>query len=523
MVLLQRPLLLMAIALPLSLNFSDFACGQDTHTLKLKIDDATARLGAAQRTLSVADRTRFNESLAKLRRELEEFEEIDAELDSQQAIVEVLRCTAQKMAGKFNILRQKNQIDFGEWWGNHEEYDRLSTDHNREAAEYNNSVPPSLPEAYEEYRRKGELGNEEAQRNNKRGEALQGQWGVLQERKIEEEQCKLEVQEAVDELQDLKSQEKELAGRLSEEIQKAITKVDELIASIPAALPPGKSASTKNSPIPQEYQRGGGDPIIDPSVADNEEPGGIFTSQQPVIGAMGAVKGDAWVLDAMGQKHRLQTGDAAYHNAVYKTGADSQFQIILKDDTCFTAGPNSVIKMDDYVYNPNTDPGSITAHIDSGIFRFVTGKLARKKPKKFKVKVPVGTIGVRGTDYVVEVAESGETKVGVLSGAVVFQPNGSSEETWVRPGQQIRVSPDQTITRCKSSDAAQRAATLLPMPHTSLFDDPTLRLVFQTITLLGSLLLVSHTIAVLGSLLLRYIVGRTLGRRAESQRLNRQS
>lgn len=48
-------------------------------------------------------------------------------------------------------------------------------------------------------------------------------------------------------------------------------------------------------------------------------------------------------------------------------------------------------------------------------FRFITGKLGGPG---FKVRTPTAVIGVRGTDFVVLVAEDGATQVAVLDGEV---------------------------------------------------------------------------------------------------------
>ena len=48
--------------------------------------------------------------------------------------------------------------------------------------------------------------------------------------------------------------------------------------------------------------------------------------------------------------------------------------------------------------------GKITARLTKGIFKFVTGNVARPAPDNMKIKVPTGTIGIRGTDVEVSVA-----------------------------------------------------------------------------------------------------------------------
>ena len=44
-----------------------------------------------------------------------------------------------------------------------------------------------------------------------------------------------------------------------------------------------------------------------------------------------------------------------------------------------------------------TDSGKVTASVAKGVFRFITGKIARKKPEDMTVRLPTATIGIRGT------------------------------------------------------------------------------------------------------------------------------
>jgi len=70
---------------------------------------------------------------------------------------------------------------------------------------------------------------------------------------------------------------------------------------------------------------------------------------------------------------------------------------MLLDQTTFTIGPDSFVRIDEFVYDPNTGAGKLTASIGKGVFRFVSGKIAAAHPQDMTVKLPVATIGVRGT------------------------------------------------------------------------------------------------------------------------------
>lgn len=93
----------------------------------------------------------------------------------------------------------------------------------------------------------------------------------------------------------------------------------------------------------------------------------------------------------------VETGKPVYAKDRVVTGADSRLQILLRDETTFTLGPNSDMILDEFVFDPATNAGKVTAKMAKGVFRFVTGKVARRDPNSMKVNTPVGTIGIRGT------------------------------------------------------------------------------------------------------------------------------
>ncbi|MDE2489351.1 MAG: FecR domain-containing protein [Elusimicrobia bacterium] len=93
----------------------------------------------------------------------------------------------------------------------------------------------------------------------------------------------------------------------------------------------------------------------------------------------------------------LSSGQPVYLNDHVTTGPGGGLQLLLKDQTTFTLGPNSDMVLDTFVYDPATSAGKVSARIVKGAFRFVTGKVARRDPANMQVALPVGTIGIRGT------------------------------------------------------------------------------------------------------------------------------
>lgn len=123
----------------------------------------------------------------------------------------------------------------------------------------------------------------------------------------------------------------------------------------------------------------------------------VVPPDQHKIGVVAAVRGTVKVATPPQVGRIVTSGEAIYLGDVVSTDADSTLQILLLDETVFTIGPNSSIAVDRFVYDPDADTGKVNARVIKGVFRFVTGKIARKKPGDMQVDLPSGTIGIRGT------------------------------------------------------------------------------------------------------------------------------
>lgn len=118
-----------------------------------------------------------------------------------------------------------------------------------------------------------------------------------------------------------------------------------------------------------------------------------------LVGVVAAARGDVEI-GKSGEVGRVAgSGEAIYLGDEVRTDAAGQLQILLLDETVFTIGPNSAIVIDTFVYDPATHDGKIDARVLKGVFRFITGQIAHKKPSNVEVKLPTGSVGVRGTIF----------------------------------------------------------------------------------------------------------------------------
>jgi hypothetical protein len=114
-------------------------------------------------------------------------------------------------------------------------------------------------------------------------------------------------------------------------------------------------------------------------------------------GVSAAVRGEVALSRTSVVGHQVVSGEPILLQDAIRSGTRSGMQILLLDQTVFTIGPESELVVDEFVYDPQTNAGKLGAEITKGVFRFVSGKIAHEKPEDMSVKLPAGTLGVRGT------------------------------------------------------------------------------------------------------------------------------
>ncbi len=86
-----------------------------------------------------------------------------------------------------------------------------------------------------------------------------------------------------------------------------------------------------------------------------------------------------------------------------KTGADGSVGITMDDDSLLSAGPNSVLSLDRYAFDPTTNQGRFDSSLNKGTLAVISGRIAKQAPDAMTVRHPGRVLGVRGTEFVVSV------------------------------------------------------------------------------------------------------------------------
>jgi hypothetical protein len=120
------------------------------------------------------------------------------------------------------------------------------------------------------------------------------------------------------------------------------------------------------------------------------------------VGQIKVAKGQVTV-DRGGQSLPAQVGMALAAADVLKTGADGSVGITMRDNSLLSAGPNSVLSLDRFDFDPTTYQGRFESGLQRGTLAVVSGRIARQSPQAMTVRTPSAVLGVRGTDFVVSV------------------------------------------------------------------------------------------------------------------------
>ncbi len=136
-----------------------------------------------------------------------------------------------------------------------------------------------------------------------------------------------------------------------------------------------------------------------------------ITSANEFIGVIAAGVGNI-----LNQKNEnLSTGSKIYFGDTIIVKAQSNAQILLLDETALTVGEKSEITIDEFIYDPQSKVGKIVSNIKIGTVKIITGEISKKDPDNLEINVPTGSVGARGTEFVV-VTESDEKSTVVLLG-----------------------------------------------------------------------------------------------------------
>jgi hypothetical protein len=121
---------------------------------------------------------------------------------------------------------------------------------------------------------------------------------------------------------------------------------------------------------------------------------------EAIAGSVKTVQGRAQ-LQRGAASTALQEGMHLLPNDMLRIAADGYAGVILQDGTRLALGPNTELRIDQFIYQPAEGKFAMVLRLTRGILAYVSGKIAQFSPGSIRVETPVGIVGLRGTQFAV--------------------------------------------------------------------------------------------------------------------------
>jgi hypothetical protein len=116
-------------------------------------------------------------------------------------------------------------------------------------------------------------------------------------------------------------------------------------------------------------------------------------------------------------------------------GHEAKTTIEFRDGSLFSLGPDAQARIDSFVFDPQRSTSQKTLAVTRGVFRYLSGFTSRDQ--EAKIKVPSGTLGIRGSLVIGVVTPGAPDFLFVAEGKAVFTNDAGSVE--ISAGQGIAI------------------------------------------------------------------------------------
>jgi FecR protein len=174
--------------------------------------------------------------------------------------------------------------------------------------------------------------------------------------------------------------------------------------------------------------------------------------------------GIATVVDVVNEGYRTPPGeeerkakpaDDLVQEEALRTEAESVIQVKFIDGSELSVEAESEIVLSDYVFDPNGTSATGTINLNDGLFHFTSNGAP---DQGVKLRTPVATIGVRGTEFLVHVDGDEATVIDILSGVVEATPVGAGKPITCEGGQSILIASGDQDAVCGDIGSFSTAA-----------------------------------------------------------------
>ena len=108
-------------------------------------------------------------------------------------------------------------------------------------------------------------------------------------------------------------------------------------------------------------------------------------------------------IERAGKRVPATVGMAVEPSDVIVTAHDGAVGVTFTDNSVVSVGPDSVFAIDRYAFDTTTYAGQFDGTLSKGRLAAVSGKMVKQSPESMTIRTPSAIMGVRGTEFVVQV------------------------------------------------------------------------------------------------------------------------
>jgi len=154
----------------------------------------------------------------------------------------------------------------------------------------------------------------------------------------------------------------------------------------------------------------------------------------PRVGVTSATTGGPTGKPPTQAERVLHVGVDVQANEIVRTGVNDRAHLLFLDGSSLTVGPQAMLTIDKFVYDPNSKTGALAINASQGVFRFVGGKISKTAP--VTITTPSATLSIRGGIMIVS-ADASRTVAIFVFGNDMTVTAGGHTTTVTRPGWQV--------------------------------------------------------------------------------------
>jgi hypothetical protein len=198
-------------------------------------------------------------------------------------------------------------------------------------------------------------------------------------------------------------------------------------------------------------------------------PSAFARADEGVIGTIVEVEGSVSLASSGAQPVTATVNMPVHLNDVVQTGIASRAFILFIDNTELTLSENAVVTVNSYVYNPDDNTNNQASYsVVQGAFNYVSGLIGKKDNPDVHIDTPVGSIGIRGTDFWAGNLDN-QYSVAVNEGQVALKTDAGEEV--VNKGQGTAVKDRHSIpshAEMWAPEKFRRIADTVHLQHAAL-------------------------------------------------------